>query len=112
VSTYCPALAADVPSTHRCPACTLAGDLSRANDDISTLRRELARVNAALTNARAALYNESEAHAITNRKLENALGRKRDRHPAKVDPFQVDQCAQYGCGPFAAGRCTYCKAAS
>jgi hypothetical protein len=74
--TWCPTLATDVGPDHRCAACTLQGDLRRANDDISQLRRALAEANAALTRASVALIGEREAHALTSRKLQNVTGQR------------------------------------
>ncbi len=74
--SWCPTLSADVGRDHRCPACTARGDLYRANLEIEALRTQLARSSAQLTNARSALYAESEAHGITNRRLENTIGQR------------------------------------
>lgn len=76
MSARCIQTLAAVSSDHRCQACTLSGDLQDANATISLLRREVARLSESLTRARSALYDESEAHALTHRRYQRLLGKE------------------------------------
>lgn len=83
-SPRCVQTLATVDGTHRCPACRLSGQLQDANATISLLRREVARLSESLTRARAALYDESEAHALTHRRYQRLL--------ADRDVMECDGC--------------------
>jgi chromosome segregation ATPase len=61
---------------HRCTECELRIRLRDAIAEIELLRSYVAQSNDKLTKARSALFDESEAHAITNRRLQRLTGEK------------------------------------
>jgi chromosome segregation ATPase len=61
---------------HRCTECELRIRLRDAIAEIDLLRSYVAQSNDKLAKARSALFDESEAHAITNRRLQRLTGEK------------------------------------